>query len=405
MKLMGLRYAGNCVTCGVRIEQGMQAWFDGDAPKGKKVSCTSCRPPDAQLAVEPTTNAPEALPPPTVPARTDLEKGAELEQRIAEVFAAHGYQVETNVVLEGRGGTSHEIDVLAEKADDLLTLAVGIECKAWANPIEKDVVSKFADVCYDLGIGNPLVVSLNGMRSGAVAMAEQRGVTLWGQAEIERHVGKSSVLNLQNRPMREEVGFARQLVAPEAEQLVAKQTSGTLGIGREEVVRQGSAWLPVAVVQLTLQKYGLRRTITGKVVTVPAWGIYDLIGGTFVTRLDDEPERTPVTMDGPKIDQILKPSEPGRTIEAVIAKWDKASTDSALAKYRKQMDQLGIPDMHSATVGTTQPFLYPVHIAIAQAKNGTERVIAIDAFRSRHDSGLSAECSKQIVAVRRIVGE
>ena len=404
MRLMALRYAGNCVACGVRIEQRTEAWYD---PSVKTVTCTTCRPVDAQLIVgvateppAPATPTSAPAPAPTRSARTDLEKGKQLEQKIADVFAAHGYRVQTNVVREGRGGTSHEIDVLAEKTDDLLTLTVAIECKAWNNPIEKDVVSKFADVCHDLGLGHALVVSLNGARPGALAMAQQRGVIIWGQDEIGRHVGNSSVLDLQNRPTVEEVGFQRSLDTTAAEQLVAKETGGRLGIGKEDIVWQGSAWMPVALVQLTLRKYG---PFQRKAATYPAWGVYDLIGGTMVARLDSAPERTPVQLDGPKLDQLLKLAEPAKTLETVIEKWHKVTSEAATQKYRAAMDRLGIPPMHTATVGDSHPFLYPVHLAIAR-RNGTERVVAIDCFRNRHDPDLDRELSKQIAPVRASLG-
>ena len=48
MKLMPLRYAGNCTTCGARVEQGVQAWFD----PATKVTCTKCRPVGAQLGMD-----------------------------------------------------------------------------------------------------------------------------------------------------------------------------------------------------------------------------------------------------------------------------------------------------------------------------------------------------------------
>ena len=79
MRLMALRYAGNCVACGVRIEQRTEAWYD---PSVKTVTCTTCRPVDAQLIVGVATEPPAPATPTSAPApapmrsaRTDLEKG------------------------------------------------------------------------------------------------------------------------------------------------------------------------------------------------------------------------------------------------------------------------------------------------------------------------------------------
>ena len=109
--------------------------------------------------------------------------------------------------------------------------------------------------------------------------------------------------------------------------------------------------------------------------------------------------RTPVAMDGPRLDQPLKLTEPGKSLETVIAKWEKATGDSTIAKYRNEMDRLGIPAMHTATVGSSTPFLYPVRLAIAR-RGGTERVLVVDGFRGRLDEDLGRACSRQIAAIR-----
>lgn len=391
---MPLRYAGNCTTCGVRVEQGVEAWYD----PATKVTCTKCRPVGAQLGMDVAAASEPSTP--MRSARTDLEKGTELEQRIADVFSANGYRVQTNVVREGRSGASHEIDVLAEKTDDLLTLSVAVECKAWNNPIEKDVIAKFDFARRDLGLGHALVVSLNGARAGAVDTARELGVIVWGPDEIQAHVGRSAVTGLQNRPKVEEVGFPRRLADDEASALIAKATAGRLGIGKEEIVWESNAWIPVALTQLTLRKYG---PLQRKMATTQAWAVYDLVGGVLVARLDSEPERTPVAMDGPRLEQLLKLTEPGTSLERIIAKWDKATGEATIQKYRTEMDRLGIPAMHTATVGTSTSFLYPVRLAIAR-RNTSERVVVVDCFCRRLDDDLGRVCSKQIAAVRSSVG-
>lgn len=394
MKLMPLRYAGSCASCGARVEQRVQAWYD---PEAKSVTCTLCRPVDGQVAVDVMPPVIAALSTPMRSARSDLQKGTELEQKIAAVFSAAGYQVQTNVVREGRSGSTHEIDVLAEKTDALLTLSVAVECKAWANPIEKDVVAKFDYARRDLGLGHGVVVSLNGARPGALAAAKELGIVVWGPDEIEPHLGKVSVLGLQNRPMVEEVGFRRVLASDEARRLVDKETGGRFGIGKEDVVWSGDVWIPVSVVQLTLMELGILKR---KTATSQMWATYDLIGGTFVTGLDTEAERTVVELDGPRLEPQLKVVDPAKQLDGIVARYGKVTSEDAKAKYRGQMAKLGVPDWQVPTTGTSVPFLYPFHLAIAQ-RNGTERVVAIDAYRSRIDEDLGHELSKAIAWVRQ----
>ena len=47
--------------------------------------------------------------------------------------------------------------MLAAKSDGLVTTRVGVECKAWAVPIEKDVVAKLSFVVSDLGLNKGMV--------------------------------------------------------------------------------------------------------------------------------------------------------------------------------------------------------------------------------------------------------
>ena len=191
MKLIVLRYPGTCVECGTRLEAKTQAWHDETT---KKITCTTCKPvPEPEPTTSPDPAAASVFAPPTPPevspvveqpptvtsGRTHLEKGGALEQLIAQVMTANGYVTRTNVIIEGRSGAPHEIDVIGEKADGLTTLNVAVECKAWERPIEKDVVFKFAGVLKDIGMREGIIVALGGYRSGADIAAWDNGIQMW----------------------------------------------------------------------------------------------------------------------------------------------------------------------------------------------------------------------------------
>src|SRR5437879_4414682 len=82
---------------------------------------------------------------------TGMEKGHELERRIAAYFESHGYVCERNVINRGRSGAPHELDIVAQKTDGITSFRLAVECKAWQGRIEKDVVAKFDYVLKDLG--------------------------------------------------------------------------------------------------------------------------------------------------------------------------------------------------------------------------------------------------------------
>lgn len=111
----------------------------------------------------------------------------------------------------------------------------------------------------------------------------------------------------------------------------------------------------------------------------------------------------PVHVDGPLLVPRLKLKDPAKALDDVIARYDKVTSDEAKAKYRKQLANLGVPDYHTATTGGSAPFLYPVHIAIIRQKGGTERIVAVDSFRSRIDADLSLNMSKSISWIRESI--
>ena len=113
-----------------------------------------------------------------------FDKGRHLEQEIARVLEAGGYAVSRNLVREGRSGARHEIDVFGEKSDGLTVYSLVVECKAWAKPINKDVVAKAHHVAGDIGAHKVIVVGLEGATVGAEQTATQLGVELWGPKSL-----------------------------------------------------------------------------------------------------------------------------------------------------------------------------------------------------------------------------
>lgn len=122
-----------------------------------------------------------------------LAKGRELERQIERFFHAGGYETERNVIAAGKSGGRHEIDVLAHTSNGVSSFMVMVECKAWSQPIERDVVAKANFVATDLGLNKAIVVSLAGCRVGAQQAAQQFGIELWYSFEIEKRLGKAVV--------------------------------------------------------------------------------------------------------------------------------------------------------------------------------------------------------------------
>ncbi|MGH9023357.1 MAG: restriction endonuclease, partial [Acidimicrobiia bacterium] len=211
-------------------------------------------------------------------------KGADLERRIEQFLGLHGYRCRRNAVLEGRSGARHEVDVLAERSDGATSFLLGVECKAWNLPIEKDVVAKLAFVLADLGLNKGIVVSLEGWRLGAERSAGQLGIELWGPAELEARLGQVALSQLRSGPVRR-LGTVLPLhCAPEAaERLVGRESRGRLGLERESVEWMRTVWVPYHLVEIVtaelergfLQRAALRSTWR--------WNLYDGLAGQLAS--------------------------------------------------------------------------------------------------------------------------
>jgi hypothetical protein len=110
-----------------------------------------------------------------------ITKGRKLEAAIAEFLTAQGYSTHQNDFLTGRSGVAHEVDVLAEKCDGLMTFRVMVECKNWSGQADKAVVTKAAHVAGDLGLSKAIVACVGGCEPGARQIATELRTTGRGQ--------------------------------------------------------------------------------------------------------------------------------------------------------------------------------------------------------------------------------
>ena len=92
-----------------------------------------------------------------VPAQTPIElsmkeKGASLEDSVADYFRRRGFDVEPRVKMRDRFDVYHEIDVLGSKKEDFGTIQVAVECKYVKTPIDIKEIRNFHDKLAALGI-------------------------------------------------------------------------------------------------------------------------------------------------------------------------------------------------------------------------------------------------------------
>ena len=332
------------------------------------------------------------------------ERGRELEQQIAQYFARHGYQVRTNVVLTGRSGGRHEIDVLAEKSDTLTTYRLAVECKAHQQPIEKGVVSKLDYVMRDLGLNKGVVVSLTGSRLGASQAAQELGIDLWGPAELQHHLGPSTAAALRvSAPQQLAWGFRMRADPEKARILAASQGKGLMGLRqREQLLDFRACWLPAYMVHLTVTVPLPKATRWSKdrLGTSDSWTFYEALTGRLVAAppTGDQPVEVDIRSGG--IPPLLRDTQIANQLREAITSYRRVSRPDAVARHTAVLQSLGLPvPVREAQVQRTDLVHLPIYVGLLQA-SGAQRVVVINGFNGELSEGKSKILTGQLGHLR-----
>ena len=227
---------------------------------------------------------------------TSGEKGLALEQRIARLFEARGYEVSHDVWLTGRSGAQHQIDVLARFAAPLHTSTIIIEAKAYQGSVDKDRIMKLIQIVDDLGCDRGILVTTSSFTPDAVKTAQGRNVDVWDRDRLARLMGELEVAAVEGGTRRA-VQVLERSIAPridaealrqQLEQDVKKRGRGVLGIGKvvEELAELRRVAYPYYDAEIELevadtQKVGLfkRETIRKTLATSVT---FDAVSGSLV---------------------------------------------------------------------------------------------------------------------------
>lgn len=124
-----------------------------------------------------------------------MKPGSSLEKDVQKVYSYllnmrdEGVVVANNVIMAGKSGVHHEVDVYYEFARAGIRHRVAIECKDWAAPVSKGNIQEFESKLRDIRNITGVVVSRNGYQSGATDFAKHHDILLlvfddlpsWGQ--------------------------------------------------------------------------------------------------------------------------------------------------------------------------------------------------------------------------------
>ena len=125
-----------------------------------------------------------------------LRKGIRFELKIAELFEKNGYHVTHDIKMEGKSGTTHQIDVLAEYKSPLHTSTVIIEAKSYKSNIDKDIIMKLIQIQQDLSVDRAILATTSDFTTGALTTADQyNNLELWNGEKIAFYLGKIQLMD------------------------------------------------------------------------------------------------------------------------------------------------------------------------------------------------------------------
>lgn len=78
----------------------------------------------------------------------------------------------------GKSGVDHQLDVLTQHSDGIHSYRTAIECKFWKNKVQKDSVTKLAEILEDAKIEKGVIVSKMGFTDDAISFAKYKNIGL-----------------------------------------------------------------------------------------------------------------------------------------------------------------------------------------------------------------------------------
>ena len=359
---------------------------------------------------------------------SSAEIGSQLEQRIAAFFRANGYHARCNEVIEGRSGGRHEVDVVAEKSDALTTYRVAIECKAWQQPIEKDVVAKLHYILGDLGLNKGIIVSLAGGRSGAERTAADLGIELWGPDELRRHLGDSALGELTVPPPPSHLtagvpapadglgsgrgpapitasnttlawGYSFTASESQAAATIRSTGKGRMGLRTlERLVEVARIWLPAYVVEITVARPGttrLRATLRSS--TLP--NVYEALGGAFLGPVQAPWEQVQADSRA-SLRFIVRDTKIHAALRKALQDYSKVTAPAAVERHAANLARLGIPaSCSSLSIDTTTPVLLPYFVGVLEADR-QQRAVAVCGRTGRPADPVSQTLTANLALLR-----
>ncbi len=316
------------------------------------------------------------------------EGDRQLASALADYLARHGYRVTRGVSMRGRSGARHDIDVLAERSDDVTSYRLMVQCSGANVPIDDNVVAGAHLAMVDTGMSKVIVVSTKGWRFDVEAQAGRLGVGLWGPDEIEERLGALPRVE-SAQPEGDAVGLPVNMSQEAAAQLIRRASRGALGIGREAVQWIRPFWLPFHRIRTRHTREEKERFQRAHLRAREYWNVYDGLEGSLVAQWDGEP-RVVSASGGTLVHPRVPDLAIVRNIEEIARSLSEASTPEDRERQEEALRALGIPLPVTFFDLSPGGVVYmPFFLALVRSRDG-DRVVAVDA----HEEDVSESTSR-----------
>ena len=132
------------------------------------------------------------------------EKGTKLEKLVTKILEAQGYKVSHDVRLVGKSGVRHQIDVYAEYEGPLHKTRIIVECKAYGQPVGKEIIQKLIQEIEDLGVEKGILATTSRFTRDAIELAKGFPIELWDEHKLAGLVQELLRKEEEERRMEEE---------------------------------------------------------------------------------------------------------------------------------------------------------------------------------------------------------
>jgi hypothetical protein len=319
---------------------------------------------------------------------SENEHGPDLKEYVAAILRGHEYKVGADVVLEGRSGARHELDLVGEKFDGLTTFRVLVACVDGGRMIDREDVSRLASDVADTAASKGIAVSLSGWNVQAARAAAEVHIDLWGRDELAAQLGRISLCG-SPRPHAEAPrrGIAFAVEDEAALHRMERLVKGKRGSVREEIKWFGSLWLPTWSLRLGLMRDEGHLRRAPRVTRV--WNDYEALTGRYTYGTSVPQVLVDVDLTRGYVRPILRASKVKERLNATWTSWHQESTYAGKKRHAATLAMMGIPlPAHELAIEATTLIYVPLWVAF-MSRGEQERVVVLDGIDAREQPGLS----------------